>query len=262
MNATVVDVTPKMAKQLLDKNTHNRPIRQSRVDRYTKDMLEGLWVQCGDTVCVSETGVLLNGQHRLLAVVASGVTIRMILVTGIADDAFPFMDGGVPRSGADALSIEGRKNCNTLSAAAKLVKAYTNGKWREADNPSNHAIVEMVGEYVGLEESARVAASMKFLAGASGLCAAHYLVSRKDKDGADAFFEYLKTGAGMTATDPIHLLRDRLLREKAMMDKKLPAMLVVALIVKTWNLTRSGKTLGRLQFSRSDYNKEKMQQPI
>lgn len=85
-------VTPKYAEELLKMNTDNRKVRQTKVDSLAESMKKGEWELSNDAIVISEGNVLLNGQHRLLAVIKSGVPCNFIIYTGAPDSAFGIMD--------------------------------------------------------------------------------------------------------------------------------------------------------------------------
>jgi hypothetical protein len=66
-------ITPLLAKAILEKNANNRKIRKDRVDRYASDMSRGDFRFCFSPLIFGKNGILLDGQHRLLAVVKSGL---------------------------------------------------------------------------------------------------------------------------------------------------------------------------------------------
>ena len=53
------------------------------------EMQDGKWRLNGKTICFDSTGRLLNGQHRLSAVVRSGVTLTTVVVRGLDPDLVP-----------------------------------------------------------------------------------------------------------------------------------------------------------------------------
>lgn len=102
----IVDVTPKIASDLLkSSNFGNRKHRPSVVKKYANMMTNGDWKFSPETISISKTGRLLNGQHRMMAVVLSGITCRFLFATGFDDDVFSVLDRGATRTVADALSI-------------------------------------------------------------------------------------------------------------------------------------------------------------
>jgi hypothetical protein len=99
--ARLVSVTPQLAAEWLSTNTDNRPIRKRQVEILAKDMKLGNWLlNSSDMIMIGSNSVLLNGQHRLSAVVESGVTVRMFVLFGAEPDATP-IDRNIVRSWAD-----------------------------------------------------------------------------------------------------------------------------------------------------------------
>ena len=102
--AHIVDVTPHMAQQLLEiSNFDNRNVKNSVVNKYSKLMQSGDWLFSSETIAVSKTGRLLNGQHRLLAVIQSGRSQKFLFATGFDDAVFAVLDRGAVRTASDAL---------------------------------------------------------------------------------------------------------------------------------------------------------------
>lgn len=116
--AQVIDVTPDIARQLIESaNYDNRKVKPSVVHKYAKMMRSGEWVFSPETISVSRTGRLLNGQHRMLAVIESDVTCRFLFATGFDDEVFKVLDRGAVRTRADALGI----NKKTAECGAVIV---------------------------------------------------------------------------------------------------------------------------------------------
>lgn len=101
----LVSVTPALAEKWLKKNLINRHVRKSWV-RYLADQIDlGLFVPTTDAIGFRHDGVLVNGQHRLLAIIESGATLDMLVVTGLSDSAFMLIDRGISRTLADVLKL-------------------------------------------------------------------------------------------------------------------------------------------------------------
>jgi len=131
MQTEVVKVTPAIAEQYLSKNIKNRSISQSRVSGYANDMKEGRWLFNPNPVSFDVTGELIDGQHRLLAVIESGCEIDMLILYGAPEASKAIIDFNRPRSASDILKIEGYADANNISALAKKIIAVENGKKAE-----------------------------------------------------------------------------------------------------------------------------------
>lgn len=104
----LIRVTPRIAQKLLDRNTDNpRRLYQPDVNRYASDMANGRWSSANgvEPIKLSRSGKLINGQHRLTAIVQSGITVDMWLETGLDDEAARHLDQGRVRSHADLARI-------------------------------------------------------------------------------------------------------------------------------------------------------------
>ena len=97
-------VTPNMATEWLEQNKRNRHIRQSHVDDLAQEIKSGLWKFDGATIRFDTEGNILDGQHRLWAVIESGLSIDTFVVLGLESDVFAVIDTGIVRTGADVLS--------------------------------------------------------------------------------------------------------------------------------------------------------------
>ena len=116
----VVRITPALASAMLETNTRNRKIKNSVVDRYVRLMREGEWGITNDAITFDKNGVLTNGQHRLEAVVRSGVTIDALVFQNIGQSVY--MDRGTTRTQAENLDItEGRPH---VTGAVNCISMY------------------------------------------------------------------------------------------------------------------------------------------
>lgn len=101
-----VTVTPELATAWLDKNKINRKVRSSHVDSISNQIKDGNWMLTHQGVAFSESGILLDGQHRLLAVEQSKIPVEMFVFFGLKDDVFKAIDSGVKRSMADLSRLD------------------------------------------------------------------------------------------------------------------------------------------------------------
>ena len=104
MEFKTVLMTPSLAEAILKKNERNRKISPNLITAYATDMINGNWnEETASTIAIGSDGILCDGQHRLLAVIKSGKTIRMNVVTGV--DPKGIYDQNRARSTSDQLAI-------------------------------------------------------------------------------------------------------------------------------------------------------------
>lgn len=108
MNITRRLILPPEAQSILDRMVGNRARRQKHVEVMAADMREGRWVDTHEPIAMSVDGNLIDGQHRLAAVVLSGVGQWFwVAVYDTHQTAIGLpIDCGARRSMADLLGID------------------------------------------------------------------------------------------------------------------------------------------------------------
>lgn len=101
MKSEACYVTPSMAKAWLQANTANRPVKKTIVKTYAHAMKRGEWKLSPQGISFSASGRLIDGQHRLMAILESGASVWVYVTSGAPDDAFDALDQGARRSYAD-----------------------------------------------------------------------------------------------------------------------------------------------------------------
>ena len=127
-------VDPTRAEAILTGNTDNRPVDQARVNKYAKQMAAGLWKESSaELVQIAENGRLIDGQHRLKAIIQSGVTVTMTVVDGCDASTFDVIDTGKTRTHNDVFSIAGLpKGTAPLARIVYLYDKMTDKDWRSS----------------------------------------------------------------------------------------------------------------------------------
>lgn len=89
-------ITPGKAKEYLDLNFEkNRRKSAESISAYGRDMTARTWVFTGDPIKFDTNGRLVDGQHRLEAIIASGVPKQINVVRGLIPDAVMCIDKGI-----------------------------------------------------------------------------------------------------------------------------------------------------------------------
>lgn len=119
MKLRLVEVTPEKAKLYLQSNLTNRPIREGKVLEYALTMEQGEWrTDVLDPICVTVNGNLINGQHRLHAVILANKTVPLWFQFDSAEDLYKYLDTGITRRLCDLLKGESRKKVASLALCA------------------------------------------------------------------------------------------------------------------------------------------------
>lgn len=125
--ARVITISPQLAQYILDNiEEKNRKRAPKKVEEYSRGMAQG-WTLTGQPLIFSRCGRLLDGGHRLTAVVKSGRKIRTMAVFGVAYEAFSFLDIGRKRTPANTLEVMGVTHAGIKSGAMRWVYILTVG---------------------------------------------------------------------------------------------------------------------------------------
>jgi hypothetical protein len=141
MRTKVETVTPNMARRWLEASEDftQRGLRQRLIAKLTHAIESDQWMVTHQGIALGPENIVLDGQHRLTAIVRADKPVKM-LVTRDADPAmFGVIDTGAARTPADSLRIAGYKNTNILAAVIRALICYeavagtTGDRWKDID---------------------------------------------------------------------------------------------------------------------------------
>ncbi len=251
-NVTIEKIGPKRAAQLLGGNTQNRNLRKRVVTQYAGDMAAGLWSDQGDPIRMNGDGTLLDGQHRLHAIIESGTTQSMVVVSGVSKSSILTMDTGAKRNLADVLKLHGYKNVTVLAAAARMSYLYSKGQdIRFKDAISNSQLMAYIEDNADLPLH-----SNKIMAASAGrpivramrtpfVAIRHFGGSPAD---VDAFVDQVGVGTGLEEGDPAHTLRRTVENYLMSSSLRLAPVVIHAIAIKSWNAYVRGEQSQVLRF--------------
>lgn len=245
----IEQVTPQMASQLLGTMQGNRPVRPRMVARYAREMIAGKWLLNGESLKVSSAGHLIDGQHRLSAVIQAGVTVSMVIVRGVDASAMLTLDTGVSRTFHDATTIAGREWHIGVGAVARQWLKYDRGVTTVMAKlaPSHQELEEFILRHPCIPASAAFIKTLKIVTSrctfrVQGFVHA-FATEKYDRELADTFIQDLNDGAGLEKTSPIWALRNRLIDNS---DRALQPEQTLALTIKAWNAWIEGEKMTTL----------------
>jgi hypothetical protein len=262
-------VTPEMAQAWLDTRNpdYERQLRRGRVEGMARDMKDGRFRFIGDPVrhtadASQPTGKSLSdGQHRLSAVVLSGVP-QYFPVVDVPGDAQHLIDTGAKRNVPDMLRKLGIATGvmgKVLTAVANKVNAYdlgfvgSRGSYRPTADESIIYIRRHEDALVAATEVGQQVTRYKLPVSASTIGAMWLLSHRVDAEAADEFWvQQVIRGANIEPGLPAYAYRDRIFRYARAGRRLDPndAMLYGAV---AWNHFRQGNLVEKLQAPRGGF---------
>ena len=122
VTTTIETIDTERAKLYLADNMVNRRLSQQRVIQYADSLRRGDWQLNGESIKFNDHGEMIDGQHRLSAIIYCNIPMTTVVMRGI-DDGVSIIDRGRNRNLADSLLIEGISKSianNTIIAIVKL----------------------------------------------------------------------------------------------------------------------------------------------
>lgn len=269
-------ITPNLARELLEGNTHNRSVNQKRIRELAELHGTPFWKETGDPIRITDDGILVDGQHRLLAIAQSGVPVHYFIMRGVDLTAQEVIDTGSRRTLASMLQTRQEKNRTTLASAIKVIYHWEHGG-RSADGLDSvpiNVLLHFYDKNPGIKDIARrtLRVNQAIHGGSAAIALTMWLFDHIDGEDASHFWEKLKSEYDHTEGDPISTLRKALLRDAGEASANRAAVgnrsslrgqtWRAAVIIKAWNAYRRGEQVYRLQFSPGGSRPEKFPEPI
>lgn len=252
-------ITPDIAKEMLGANTNNRNVSRQQVELFARTMAQQDWKMNGEAIKFSNTGRLLDGQHRLLACVGSGVPFRTLVIRGLPEDTQETMDAGKTRTMANVLELQGRSNTKQLATIARSIylseQLGIEAACTNSAAPTRSELLRFIEGTPQLEDTLRQASTfytksnhLMSVSMAALLC---WTFNEIDADACETFLDLLATGANLNEGNPILVLRNTLfdITKRGAHSDRISRRRIVGITIKAWNKWREGGTVKLLKFS-------------
>lgn len=258
----VETITPEIADSLLQTNDmNNRNISRNTVDYYTKSMTELKWCLNGSSIVISENGALIDGQHRLLACINSGISFDTFVHRGVKHNAMRTIDTGKPRSDGDLITMEtGYTYPHQLATAIRYASMYTKGSFWSKDNNNLRLtldsgepiddLMERIG-FPHLHDSVVLCCRVRKGEGVkiispSRLAVIHHVIrNMSNRNIADGFVKKVYSLYGMRKGDPILAFHKTIQNYQEKKVNSSSNNIDLMLLVKAWNKFVEGKEVKR-----------------
>jgi len=255
----IYTITPADAETLLaDPGAKNRPLAAARVKKYAARLSDGKWKLNGEPIILSEGGKLLDGEHRLRAVVESGKPLDTVVLWG--PFAFGSMGQGAARSGSDALALADPSGSNFAALAAAVTLCIKHDRamaremspysqtqnggehWMDIDNGDRISFLKKNPRLAELLARSRSEAKTdRPIVPSSTMGAAWFLVERAAGVAeAESFVIPIITGGGLR-NDDVRLLLRRVFVNRALGGKSIRSVEALHFIAKAWEVRASGE---------------------
>ncbi|MFE6486615.1 hypothetical protein ACFVGN_27280 [Streptomyces sp. NPDC057757] len=256
----VVTVTAAMAKSWLEHRNLERNRRYSTAieTKYATEMSAGLWKTTHQGIAFDWDGFLLDGQHRLGAIVRVDKPIRLDIRVGCDPDTFDVLDVGHKRA---VNQLVQHPHAKVMSSAARFLGAVDGmirtGRIRGGAYAANASSAEILQVIELWPELGTFAASAVHCRLKGQILAAPHLAvlaqaSRtQHADRIPSWLDGLAYGENLTGSDPRLHLRNRYATERRALLHQQP--MSYALIVRAWNSYATGASMGVLRVRGEDH---------
>lgn len=259
IESKTVVITPEYALELLQKNARNRPLNKNKVIFYCSQMTKGNWKENGEPIIFSDGNTLLDGKHRLAAIVKSGITQKMLVVTNVDVNYFDTIDTGKIRSASDILSILDIKNATSISATITSYESIRNGYMTR--NNSKRDLLLSKSDVLKIYNSnpeywqdlhhtiANLYQNLRLMQRSIlGAYITYLIIDKKhDREKVVSFFSQLFLGKNIE-NETISILREKLIKSISG-QYQLTLKYRHAILAKTWNCFIKGIEIKQLHFN-------------
>lgn len=262
----VIEITPELARDWLLLNTHNRNLRQRVTLAYAADMANGNWQWNGESIKFSDDGTLLDGQHRLAAIIEADVTIPMLIVRGLPNETQDTVDGGTKRKFSDVLQLRNERSSNLLAAIVRRVNVWEAGARRVGSKtkyaPTTSQLLQTLEKYPDLRDIAVASHTLASKCDMTGsiLGLGWWLFGQLSSEDAEFFFARLADFQGLIKGDPIYELRRAVEHSKNVRGQRSETYMT-AIMIKAWNAYRDGARVALLTYRPGGAKPERFPEP-
>lgn len=257
---------PERAQRILSTMTSNRRLSRVHVESIKRDIDNGRFFPTNQGIGISPEGILVDGQHRLVAIIQSGKAIHINVTYGVTHEAVKAIDENRKRTHGDDLYMDGVDNAYTRSAITRVVagaewlwerdlalSSLSNVKFNRHELDDWYAIVEST---VDVRENLIKASSLYRTGDALGIPksaagAFHYLACKYHSASfVEDFIRRVGQGVEIMPNSPEQALRKRVSKIREDTRKGYhpapPPMVWLAYMIVAYNKAVAGESAVRI----------------
>lgn len=267
LTTKVEAISPNTAMAYLKNAGKNRKLSEKKVQDYAKQMTDGEWVLNGEPIIFGKSGNLIDGQHRLRAVIYANARVQMLVVRGVNDEYFDSIDSGKSRTLRDVFSCKEITNSQLVSSIVKKFDIICSNPnacfFRDYSHmtASRKRLLETYHHRANtFDYAAQFGANMyakKRLASPANIGAIYaylMLVKEHEQDKIEEFFWFLfgnKEAATIPAYSASLEVRNRII-SAALAGKKFEPKTLQNMFAVAWNSFIEGKEVKKLHVSNEE----------
>lgn len=214
-SAQIVTANKQLIDELLGKNKGNRNIKKTHLNWIARSLAQKEFILTGQGISVSDKGILIDGQHRLIAIRDAGYPpVELLVVTGLNEKSKIYVDQHAKRSVADMLRITldhavTNKATAVLAIHMKIVDTKDDGLFLKKERPN---LADLLAEMKKYEKYIHLITEASGEHARAGIrCAIFHFGLKYDRDDALEFAEACGSGENLTKADPAYKLRGYIL---------------------------------------------------
>ncbi|SNB07231.1 conserved hypothetical protein [Flavobacterium psychrophilum] len=247
-------ISPEVAKTILQNNSGNRNISNAKLMEYYNQMIQGKYKEgTAEPLKISNKGRLLDGQHRLTALIKANMTIEFLVARDLDESIFDVLDTGKSRGAADVLSMANVPNSTTISSILKLFY-NTKNQNNERYKLTNPEVLELYKKNEQKHDEIAVLSIRLYKSGklfnVSLIGGLLLLFMEKNEHEAKSFFEQL-CRVKPVQNNTVEVLYQLFVKD-ALSKSKIPVHIKIKIIIKAWNAFRAGKELKIIKYIESE----------
>jgi len=253
LNFKVLEIDATIASKLLATNKHNRLLNEVKINTYSNDMINGKWELNGEPLIIDSNGELIDGMHRVSAIIKSNVSCSFVIISGVDPKSRQTIDTGKSRNLSDALKIEGANNTARLSSGIKLYIKLRNGYAARNSTSIQLTNMDSMIEYFNnkseyddlvMRGSVFYTKSFKILSPGEFIAFYRYFKLKYTNDIIDSFFNSIvDNNKGVCKLLFVKLLNNKIAKRTMAQSER------NALIIKSFLYYVSGKPITLLKYS-------------
>jgi hypothetical protein len=249
LNLVKIRVTPEIAENILNLNKKNRTIKETNLNLIMRQIERGEWdSENGEVISITKDWILSNGQHRLQAIINTGISTDIYFLFGVSKNAIFTVDTGSNRTAKDLLTIEGFKYPDKIGGYIKLKQGLSEGNNRlhARKNMSNQEVLKIAKAneqyiYDIINRSLQFYNKCGYIS-PNDYTTFYDMFREVSEVDAEEFFDYFTNGAQyLDKHHPISKLNSILHKDKKSLGKKFSSAEKRAMIVIAWNNFYTGK---------------------